>query len=106
MSAFESKAFSNKRIKNAQKNQFVTGISSLENSDKGGLGSIETSERTTMLLEKQTRVKRTSHLEYPNADLLQIKFKDQEMVDDNNNSSVTLVVRNDTAELSMVVKTE
>lgn len=59
-----------------------------------------------MLLEKQTRVKRTSHLEYPNADLLQIKFKDQEMVDENNNSSVTLVVRNDTAELSMIVKTE
>lgn len=70
VSAFESKAFSNKRIKNAQNNQFVTGISSLENSEKGGHGSIETSERTTMLLEKQLRGKRPSHLDYPNADLL------------------------------------
>jgi hypothetical protein len=69
VSTFESKAFSNKRIKNAQKTQLVTGISSLENSDKGGYGSIETSERTTMLLDRH-RAKRGSHLDHPNADLL------------------------------------
>ena len=104
-SAFGSKAFSNKRIKNAQKTQFVTGISSLENSDKGGYGSIEPSERTTMLLERH-RGKRASHLDYPNADLLQIKFKDQERRDDDQMSSVTLVVRNNTGDLSMMGKTE
>jgi hypothetical protein len=58
-----------------------------------------------MLLDRH-RAKRASHLDHPNADLLQIKFKDQERRDNDQMSSVTLVVRKDTGDLSMIGKTE
>jgi hypothetical protein len=58
------------------------------------------------MLHDRHRAKRASHMDHPNADLLQIKFKDQERKDDDQMSSVTLVVRNDTGDFSMIGKTE
>jgi hypothetical protein len=49
----------------------------LENSERAAAVSLETSERTGRTLMERHRGKKASQLDHPNADLIQIKFKDE-----------------------------